>query len=123
MTLPGWKRDVGRHLDALICRSVPGAYPRRLISLPTRKVISMRTVGASALVLSLVLGSVGCAAVKPYEREKLAGGHRQRDVAEAPFHVERRRQRAAAHPEDAEPPLVRKDLAGPDVEVTVAKCR
>ncbi|KRR00934.1 DUF1801 domain-containing protein [Bradyrhizobium valentinum] len=24
--MPGWKRDVGRHLDALIVRTVPGVY-------------------------------------------------------------------------------------------------
>ena len=36
-----------------------------------------------------------------------AARERERDVVEAALHVERRRQRAAAHPEDAEPPLVR----------------
>ena len=43
-----------------------------------------------------------------------AGRERERDVVEAALHVERRGQRAAAHPEDAEARVVGDELAGAD---------
>jgi hypothetical protein len=33
--MPGWKRDVGRHLDALIVRTVPDVRRRDLASSPS----------------------------------------------------------------------------------------
>ena len=38
----------------------------------------------------------------------------ERDIVESAFHVERRRQRSLLDPEDAEPRVVRHELARPD---------